>query len=454
VRGLWIAALAIGAALTPCMSQPAHAQPRPQRKVELPAPSDVPRFKRTAPRPQQSGPADYKSAHFLLHTDLKPKDARELLSRLENMLALVSKYWGQPLAGTIECYVVVNLDDWPAGAIAEAGREKIAQRAGITLVESLNVGKKLVAAQAVVYATADHGTPQHEAVHAYCGQTFGRTGPLWYSEGMAELGQYWRENNSSVRCPDYVIAHLRTNRPKPLRQILSEDGADRPGRPAATTGDSWQNYAWRWALCHLLVHNSNYSDRFRTLGLAYLNGSPARFADVYGAMFDELAFEYRFFLTHVDNGYRVDLCRWDWQQKFREATAVPIASRVAAARGWQPSGALLIAGQRYHLSASGSWKVAKDAELTTAAGRYDGAGRLEGVVLTDYKLSEPFAVSDDATFTAPASGKLYLRCADAWHELADNSGAVNVRVTTANSTRPLPPPPSPTADPPRPGDAE
>ena len=442
------------AVLTACWTTPALAQPRPPRKVELPAPSDVPRFKRTVTRTQDSGPADYKSAHFLLHTDLKPKVARELLSRLETMLTLVSKYWDRPLAGTIECYVVENLDLWPADTIAEAGREKIAQRAGITLVESLNYGKKLVAAQAVVYATADRGTPQHEAVHAYCGQTFGRTGPLWYSEGMAELGQYWRPNDSSVQCPDYVIAHLRSNRPKPLRQILSEDGADRPGRPAATTGDSWQNYAWRWALCHLLVHNPNYSQRFRTLGLAYLNGSPARFADVYGAAFEELAFEYRFFLDHVDNGYRVDLCGWDWDRKFREASAVPIATRVAAGRGWQPSGARVTAGEHYHVSATGAWRTADDAEATSAAGRYDGAGRLEGVVLVDYQLGEPFALSDDATFIAPASGKLYLRCADAWHEVADNSGAVNVRVTTANAAQPLPKPPQPAPDPPRPGDAE
>ena len=303
------------------------------------------------------------------------------------MLTLVSKYWGQPLAGTIECYVVANLDVWPAGAIAEAGREKIAQRAGITLVESLNVGKKLVAAKAVVYATADRGTPQHEAVHAYCGQTFGRTGPLWYSEGMAELGQYWRPNDRACNALTTSSSTCARNRPKPLRQIVAEDGADRPGRPAAATGDSWQNYAWRWALCHLLVHNPNYSERFRTLGLGYLNGSPARFADVFGAMFDELAFEYRFFLDHVDNGYRVDLCRWDWHHKFREASAVPIASRVAAARGWQPSGARLTAGEALPRDAPAAvGERPRTRKPTTAAGRYDGVGRLEGVVLVDFKL--------------------------------------------------------------------
>ena len=212
-------------------------------------------------------PADFKSTHFLIHTDLPSKDAHELLRRLEVMLGLVAKYWGQPLNGTIEAYVVKDLANWPADSLDPAGRAKIETGAGITLVETLNQGRRTLAAKAVVYAVADHGTPQHEAVHAYCGQTFGRVGPLWYSEGMAEMGNYWRPNDASVRCPDYVIDYIRHSHPKSLAEILFEDGVDRPGRPVAATGDSWQNYAWRWALCQLLENNPNYSLAIPSVGL-------------------------------------------------------------------------------------------------------------------------------------------------------------------------------------------
>ena len=327
------------------------AAPPEKRENVPPGPSDVPPRERSANAPD--GPADFRSTHFVLHTDLPPKEARGLLRRLETMLSLVSKYWGQPLKGTIECYVVRDLSVWPEDALDLSGRAKIEQGAGITHVETLNRGAKVLSAKAVVYAAAGRGTPQHEAVHAYCGQTFGRTGPLWYSEGMAEMGQYWRQGDSSVRCPAYVVDYLRASRPKPVRRIVSEDGTRRGGAAPVRSGDSWQNYSWRWALCHLLANNANYADRFRPLGLGYLSGAPVSFAATYGAMIDEIDFEYRFFLQHVDRGYRVDLCSWNWKRKFREPAGGSIRSRIVANRGWQPTGVLVRRGEKYDYRASG-----------------------------------------------------------------------------------------------------
>jgi hypothetical protein len=424
-RCVWVLALAAA------FASPLAAQVRDKRKVELPGPSDAPRVVKVV-TPSSGAPADYKSEHFLVHSDLVAQEAHALLGRLETMLALVSKYWGRPLAGTIECYVVKDLANWPAGSLDPVGRAKIAQGAGITLVETLNLGDKTLAAKAVVYATADRGTPQHEAVHAYCGQTFGRVGPLWYSEGMAEMGNYWRPNDASVRAPDYVVDYIRRNRPKPLREILGED-IDRPGRPAAATGDSWQNYAWRWALCHMLDNNPNYSSRFRALGLGYLTDQNVSFADAYGPMMRELAFEYRFFVRHLDDGYRVDLCRWDWSRQFQEPGDTAVTSRVAARRGWQPSGLLVSPGRRYEYSAKGAWRLGKDQADLTADGKPGGAGRLEGVVFNDFHLSEQFALGASGTFAPPGDGQLYLRCRDAWNDLADNRGAMSVQIKLAGT---------------------
>jgi hypothetical protein len=394
--------------------------------VVLPGPADVPPSQRSVK--SSGGPADFHSAHFLVHTDLPAKEARELLDRLETMLSLISKYWGQPPQGVIECYVVKDLSVWPADSLEASGRAKIEQGAGITHVQTLNRGVKTVAAKAVVYAVADGGTPQHEAVHAYCGQTFGRTGPLWYSEGMAEMGQYWRQGDDSVHCPEYVVEYLHANAPKPIRQIIDEDGTARGGVATAQTGDSWQNYAWRWALCHLLATNPNYSDRFRPLGLGYLNGAPVHFAHTYGAMIEEIEFEYRFFLAHVDQGFRADLCSWNWQRKFRDpAKGSAVRTKVAAKGGWQPSGALVRRGQRYEYTTSGVWQIGPEHRDITGDGLADGAGRLEGVIFKDYALGEPFALSAGGTLTAPADGKLFLRCRDKWNELADNAGFMAVK---------------------------
>ncbi len=99
-------------------------EPAP-KKVPLPGPSDAP--VKTVKVPQ---PADFKSTHFLLHTDLPSKDAHDLLNRLETMLKLIANYWGHPPLGTIECYVVKDLGCWPEGTLPVQGRAKIQQGRG------------------------------------------------------------------------------------------------------------------------------------------------------------------------------------------------------------------------------------------------------------------------------------------------------------------------------------
>src|SRR5690606_26900406 len=100
------------------------------------------------------------------------------------------------------------------------------------------------------------------------------------------------------------------------------------------------NYAWRWALCHLLANNPNYADRFRPLGLGLLQEQPVSFELTYGAMANEISFEYLFFLEHIEQGLRADLIGWDWSKKFvpLKTSQKAAASVIQARRGWQPSG--------------------------------------------------------------------------------------------------------------------
>jgi hypothetical protein len=410
-----------------------------------------------------AGPKEFRSANFLVHTDLPADEAQDLLKRLETMLTLISKYWGKPNKQTIEMFVVRDLNVWPPDSLEPAGRESIASQAGITITSG-TVNRQtgqLLAAKSKVYAIADRGVPQHEAVHAYCHQTFGRAGPTWYSEGMAEMGHCWREGESRVHCLPIVVQYLRSSEPKPLRAIVN-------GREQ--TGDSWQNYAWRWALCHLLANNPNYYDRFRPLGLGILTDQPdATFANVYGSMLQEIAFEYRFFLDHFDLGYEVTLTAWDWKTKFRPVTAaLPVTCVIEAKRGWQASRAIVKAGEEIEITAEGSWSLSADGPELSPFGvplpeakpepekpangkkvatpkrnpksavleelpsvvRYDSRfkpGQLVGVLFNDYELSEPFAIPADGKFVAPGDGQLFLRCEEAWNRLADNKGKVNVK---------------------------
>lgn len=377
---------------------------------------------------QPTGPQLYSSRNFQVMTDLPAAEAKELLTRLETMLKLVAGYFGSPLRKPIHMYVVKDLNSWPQSEIQKMspdGITSIREGGGLTLTRTRSlVGGPKLDADAVVYATADHGTPQHEAVHAYCGLTFGETGPTWYAEGMAEVGQYWRENDKGINAHPGVIEYLKSRDPKPLTEIINS--------PLETTGDSWQNYAWRWVVCHLLGSNENYNARFKPLGMLLLNGGNATFESVYGQQLQEIDFEYRLFLKDMETGYRNDLCSWDWKTPFKAINAKPGSmAKINAKQGWQASRGLVEEGAAYQVSTTGNWKLTKDGAEITAAGDADGKGKLIGVVFQDYILSEPFEIGEGRTFTAPRSGKLFLRCGDNWGELGDNQGVINVRITAA-----------------------
>ncbi len=376
------------------------------------------------------GPRDYTSRNFLLHTDLSPEEAKELLQRLETMIVQVGRYWGKPNAQQIELYVTNNVSVWPAGFFPPEAVDSLTSGGGLTMSQTrvaINraTGKKAahLGTKSIVYAVADRGTPQHEAVHAYCSQSFGTTGPTWFSEGIAELGHYWRDKDVSVQIHPQVLKYLQTSEPKALGDIV--DSSER-------TGDSWQNYAWRWALCHLLAFNPNYSERFRPLGLQILGEQGATFQSVYGPMAPEIAFEYRFFLDHVDNGFRVDLCRWDWKTKavgIRGSSNVQ--AKIEAARGWQCSRLLAKEGQSYEYTATGEWSLEKDGEKLTADGSADGKGRLVGVLFNDYRLSDPFPLGTTGRWAAPSDGILFIRCEDEWSSIADNTGVITLKIKSA-----------------------
>ncbi|MFO0426419.1 MAG: hypothetical protein ACK526_07625 [Planctomyces sp.] len=418
-------------------------------------------------------PRDFRSRNFIIHTDLSPDEAEELLDRLESLLRPVSKYFGRANREPIECYVVRDLSVWPDSALHPIGREKIAQQSGVTItVTQVNRRtNEALAARAVVYAFAKPEIVQHESIHAYCGQNFGRTGPTWYSEGMAEMGQYWRDEPPSekafnkVNCVPEAVSYLRSAERRPLNEIVAED---------EVSGDSWQNYCWRWALCHLLSKNPNYYDRFRPLGLAMLqNHQNASFENVYGTMQQEIDFEYQFFLKHFDLGYDVTLTRWDWKAKFRKPAGDSlISSTIQAQRGWQPSRVTLEKGKRYEVRLEGNWKLSESGPDLDAKGQeitlpetpakeqakaedesettevrsvvsYESRfppGTLVGTLFNDYELSESFVVEAGSSWTSPGDGDLFVRCEEAWNQLGDNRGRIILRVRKEQTRSAVKPP--------------
>jgi len=361
-----------------------------------------------------------RSAHFAFLTDVSDREAKIILDKLERMTGLLEKYFGRGPAGPIEGFIVRDLAVFPPGTLTEAaGVAKIREGAGICFNARLGNQRK-----STLYSSADHGVIQHECTHGFCHMTFGSTGPTWLAEGVAELGNYWKEGEAAVDVEPGVMGYLQKAQPK--RGLLE---IAVPGR---TLSGTWQDYAWRWALCHMLAFNPNYGDRFKPLAIALMEEQPGvSFESVYGPVAKQVSFEYDQFLRHVGNGYRADLAAWPWKARFRKPQGeASLKATIKAKAGWQASGLEVDQAARYGCEATGTWKTAVAGEPCSAAGDAAGRGRLEGAVLAEtdggFTLSAPFVLGDKGTFSAPAAGRLVLRCSDDWTQLGDNDGEVEV----------------------------
>ena len=364
---------------------------------------------------EPTGPRDVRSANFILHTDVSEKSATILLAKLERMYGLINGYFGKRPRQPIECYVIRpgNLRAWGNRINSDAAR-KIAEPAGVTRSRSL--GRNRVA---TVYSCDKHGVVQHEAVHAFCFMAFGSTGPTWYSEGMAEMGQYWRDGQLEVNISRGVINYLTRAEPKKMRDIVAA---------GQITGDSWQAYAWRWALCHLLANNPNYAKRFKRLGISLMNKGPDSFDNAFGPVAPHISFEYDQFIENFGNGYRVDLCVWDWRTQAKKLGSKSKAkTTIQAAGGWQSTKVELVAGTSYDFVAEGDWSL-DSSPPTDADGSESGVGRLLGTIYKDFALSKPFDLGSKGSFVAPSEGHLYVRCNDEWTDLGNNNGALKLEI--------------------------
>ena len=359
-------------------------------------------------------PRELTSDHFILYTDISDRSAAVLLAKLERMYGLISKYFGKRPRQGIECYVVrrKNLGAWQ-GKIPPDGARTIAGGAGLTVSKSNGRVTK-----SIVYSIADHDVVQHESVHAYCAMAFGTTGPVWYSEGMAEMGQYWEEGQLEVNIDSVVIDYLTHAEPKKLKDIVAA---------GQITGDSWKAYAWRWALCHLLANNPNYANRFKRLGITLMSRGNDSFDNAFGSIAPLISFEYDQFIENFGNGYRVDLCVWDWNSKPKKLKNKSARTKVEvrAQAGWQATKLTVTKGDSYEFAAQGKWKTDAETEVD-ADGNSDGVGALEAVVFNDFSLSKPFTLGKRGSFTGPSDGHLFIRCKDDWTDLSNNDGKLSV----------------------------
>ncbi len=398
---------------------------------------------------------EYRSSRLHVRTDLSATDAEALYERLEETLQFAARYWGRPQRGQIDCYVVHDLAAWSDAQLPHRlSRVIIDGVGGATLPRIVGTGKQS-RNQPTVFASSTPGVAEHELVHAYCIHTFGSSGPEWYKEGMAEMAVNRSSREAGLQCSAQQSETLRAGDGTSIAKIMATgstgqritDSLRRMMDDPATKNqhvpvEAWTDldsenvaqardeYLHSWAFCYMMLHNPNYSKRFHSLGNVFIVEQRNAFDDFFAPVRDKIDFEHQLFLKHASVGYRVDLCSWDWAAPFRPLPAGESQKVcVAAGKGFQASGVTVTSGQLYDFQAAGQWSLSKDGQPLDADGDKSRAGQLVGVVLNDRTLGETFPLGASGTFKPVTSGRLYLRCRDAWNEIADNTGEITVMIS-------------------------
>ncbi len=293
----------------------------------------------------------------------------------------------------------------------------------------------------------------HEVTHCFMTVMPDTDAPVWYMEGMAECFGTHRLN------PDGK-AKFRVMPTSPEEfagsgriTAVRNEYAARKARSITEILDltpveflKTEHYAWSWALSMFLDTHPRYQTRFRQMG-GHLqrNAFPTQFIRVFGPDTRDLATEWTLFIQNLQYGYDIPRAAIDFRPGKELTEPRPHHQfDIQADRGWQSSAVLMQERQKYEITATGRFELADQpkpwiSEPQGISFRYFNGvplGLLLGCVRTEAgetggaadSMLKVYPIGRGGTFTAPATGTLYLRLNDDWNSLHDNRGHVTIEI--------------------------
>lgn len=391
----------------------------------------------------------YESKRLVLYSDVEPARARSLPGILDQAFEVWEAYYGK------------HPDDKPGRQFRITGCVMVEpegfEEAGLLppeikkFLEGIHPGKHEGRRFWMRNPETDYYREHlmvHEATHCFMTSRGGPPLPVWYLEGTAEL----------------FATHQRDPQRKKMRfAVMPGDSREFPGwgrlmlvrrdfrRGRLPRFDQLENlwktehkrtetYAWTWAFVKFLDAHPSYQERFRKLGRHLSDGRfNAEFERAFRPQWQALQFEWQLLARDLVAGTdfkRVAI-------RFHRSQPLPADGRssvVAADRGWQSTGVRLRAGQAYQLTATGRFTLADKprpwvSEPDGVSIRYHAGlplGRLVCVLQPEDAsitgLPRVVSVGSRSRIKPKVAGTLYLRLNDYLSELADNTGAVTVKI--------------------------
>ena len=297
----------------------------------------------------------------------------------------------------------------------------------------------------------------HEGTHAVMNKIFGRVGPVWYREGMAELlathqyrdGKLWLnvfpENRSQVE---------HWGRIKIVREDESQNGV----RPIAEIVSlptraflSSDAYAWTWALQSFFHRQPKYASLRRSLleEMKYSErGVTEAFLRGYQRQRAELDYEWNLFVQHLDYGYDSS-----YETIVRAEDVVELADdrihtvKIDAGKGWQAAGIRIGPGGQIDLVSKGRYRVRQETKpdappvpwicepqgITIEYYQGRPLGQLLGAIVPEDASAresrfDPVPIGRRGQMSTKSGGQLYFRINERADRLVDNEGQITVKI--------------------------
>ena len=303
----------------------------------------------------------------------------------------------------------------------------------------------------------------HEGTHAVMNRVYGRVGPVWYREGIADL----------LATHSFHDGKLRLNLFPDNRKQLENSGRIHLLREQVAKGDVKQiaqivdlptraflqvdSYAWCWALqsflhrqpkyqslCKSLVSEMSFSDRGVTE--AFLRGYQRQRA--------ELDYEWNLFVQHLDYGYDPSQETVSFADQVEELADQRIYTfQVDAAKAWQAAGLRIPPHGQIDIAAKGQFRIVEETSTDNPRKQpvawmcepqgvtieyYQGRplGQLLAAIVPENAKAvdsrfDPQGVGRRGQLSTKSGGQLYFRVNERSDKLGDNVGQITVKVRQA-----------------------
>ena len=398
-----------------------------------------------------AGIEKYESKHLRLYTDIDPKLARSMLPLIDQAYGAWVQYFGKlPPARDGAAFQVTGY----------LMKDKLRfERAGLIPGDL----PKFVNGRHRGYEFWMNDPPPtwhyyrrhlliHEATHCFMYAVRDKRFATWYMEGMAEyFGTHRIGSDGRVAfgvMPDDVKFFKSSGR---IELIQADCKAGSPlsiknvVELKASAYVKNQPYAWSWALCKFLDSHAEFGSTFRAMGRIH---TASTFNETLRKLVNQnsprIAAEWHLFATGLDYGYDIKRAAVDVKPGRALSDGASVETKIAANRGWQSSGVWVDKGESIEITATGRFEVAQEPKPWISEPQgvtftwYKGRplGELQAVLVPDSKKSLPVAINVlprgpvgvRREFKAEIKGTIYLRINDHPGKLADNKGAVTVKI--------------------------